>query len=360
MAERCYHVAMRPTSTPAPHAPDGALPQASVEPARLERGEPLGPPMQVPNHAHFIWLGSELPFVHQLALWSAREHGGFERVILHHEPGLVGTQAYRSFARDPRFELRVISHAPLQACPESERLIELFESLKAPAARANVLRIALLFSEGGVYLDTDTITIRPFAALGASHPFYCGAEHIVYPAHVRYSKHPLERGAAHTRALLRMILTAIPGGHRAFHLVRDLYPTAVNNAVIGAAAGHPSLKAMLENMVSMDKKAREVRYALGTHMIQRVVRDDVHAAHVYDPSYFYPLGPEISAHWFRVRATAPNLDAVIAPTTHTIHWYASVKTQKILPTIDPAYIEHNATRQLFSALVKRYVDLTVL
>jgi len=353
---------MPSTSLLAPHALRSALPlERSSGAVRVQQHlHLLAPPVRVPNRAHFIWLGPELPFVHQLSIWSAVQNGGFERVVLHHEPTLVGTQAYRSLARDPRVELRVISHAPFQACPDPLRLVELFESLEAPAARANVLRVALLFSEGGVYLDTDTITIRPFAGLGAGRSFYCGAERIVYPAHVRYSKNPLERGAAHTRALLRMTLTGIPGGHRAFHLVRDLYPTAVNNAVIGAAAFHPALKKMLEGMLSLDRKAREVRYALGTHMIQKVVKADAQAVHVYDPSYFYPLGPEISTHWFRVRATATNLDAVLAPTTHTVHWYASVKTQKILPKIDAAYIERHATRQLFSALVKRHVDLTVI
>jgi hypothetical protein len=70
---------------------------------------------------------------------------------------------------------------------------------------------------------------------------------------------------------------------------------------------------------------------------------------VHPPPVFYPLGPEISRHWFDVRAAAP-LARVLSPETHVVHWYGSVRTRLLTSRIDPDYVRAHAGRQLFSEL----------
>jgi hypothetical protein len=75
---------------------------------------------------------------------------------------------------------------------------------------------------------------------------------------------------------------------------------------------------------------------------------------VHPPRVFYPLGPEISEHWFR-KVSSADLNDVLWPETLLVHWYASVRTKHILPLIDPAYVRQNAKTQLFSALALPFV-----
>jgi hypothetical protein len=74
--------------------------------------------------------------------------------------------------------------------------------------------------------------------------------------------------------------------------------------------------------------------------------------HVLEPEAFFPLGPEISEHWFRESARV-ELDEVLGPRTLLVHWYASVRTRPYVEQIDARFVEAHAERQLFSALARR-------
>ena len=96
---------------------------------------------------------------------------------------------------------------------------------------------------------------------------------------------------------------------------------------------------------------------MGTHLLQRVLGSaDPTWVRVLPPAVFYPLGPEISEHWFRMRERLPDLEQVILPETLVVHWYASVRTEQIVPSIDRAYVERHRREQLFSALAARVLD----
>jgi hypothetical protein len=75
---------------------------------------------------------------------------------------------------------------------------------------------------------------------------------------------------------------------------------------------------------------------------------------VHAPQVFYPLPPEISRHWFRIR-DAVRLDAVLSPETRVVHWYASVLATAPIAPITPASVRAQRGRQLYSALVCAYV-----
>lgn len=311
----------------------------------------------IPNTAHFIWFGQEFPWVHLLSLRSAILTGGFERVLLHHADDLSAAPYYREALTIPGVEARRLEPQELLSrCGEQgPALVALYARLSQPAAKSNMVRLALLWLQGGVYLDLDTITVASLAPCMEAGGAFCGAEHLVFPAAVRRSKNPLRLLSAVTKMALRDGLRRLPGGFKAFKHVQRFYSVAANNAVMGAEAGHPFIQQMLSQALRLGAERQTARFALGTHLLQAQVAeysgDDLR---VYPPSFFYPLAPEISEHWFR-ETKSPELDCVLDGETRVVHWYASVRTRHIVPMINPNYVSNLRERQLFSALAAQFL-----
>ena len=110
-------------------------------------------------------------------------------------------------------------------------------------------------------------------------------------------------------------------------------------------------------MTEVPKSRWNVPHALGTHLLQsvykRYVGDDLYP---FPPPFFYPLPPEISAHWFRFYRDGVDPMEAIDPFTCCVHWYASVRTKKIVATVDEAQLRRVASQQLFAALATRVID----
>jgi len=230
----------------------------------------------------------------------------------------------------------------------------LYARLTQPAARANLLRLALLYAQGGVYLDMDTVTLHDFGPLLGAQAF-CGEEPVAFPAQLR------ERGSAclYARAYalsgLREVLRRSPEGPRWFAGFARLYTQAPNNAVLGARPGALVLEHMLRAALALPAAAQTRRYALGTHLLQRSARAVPAGSLVVHPQpVFYPLGPELSEHWFRLRPRLP-LSQLLAPETRLVHWYASVRTQPWVARMDPAFVRAHRGRQLLSDLLTHYL-----
>ena len=310
----------------------------------------------VPAIAHFIWYGRSLPWVNVLAVRSALARGEFDRVLLHHSDPLDGTPYWRELAGHRGFEAVRLdpdgAFAPLG--PLGRRLLDLHARLPKPAARANVLRAALLAQHGGVYLDMDTVSLKSLAPLRGARPF-CGEESIAFPAGTVRLGNP--RGLMKGIALhgVRAACRRLPQGVALFQRVAHRYPRGVNNAVLGAPPGDEGVLALLEHMAALPRARQHVRFALGTHALQTLVAAPAGAGVVvHPPEVFYPLGPEISHQWFRVRPRVA-LDEALSPATRVVHWYASVENRALYERIDPAYVRAHAERQLFSALVRPFV-----
>jgi hypothetical protein len=308
----------------------------------------------IPPVAHFIWFGRQLPWVHTLAIRSAARRGGFERVVLHHADDLSHTPVWPELLALPGFVARRIDAKSLLEPPE---LASIFAELDAPAARANVLRAAILASEGGVYLDLDTLTVASLTPLRQRCNAFVGEEHVVWPATVRRSRRPLVHATGLARAAVRELCRLDPDGWRRFRAIEHHYPRAANNAVLAATPTHAFVRRLLDNMIAVPADRRTVRFALGTHLLQDTLSQTRESdLCVLPPPVFYPLGPEISHHWFRMRRSLPKLDEVLGDDTLVVHWYASVRTQQLVPQIDPDYVRAHADRQLFSALALPLLD----
>jgi hypothetical protein len=313
--------------------------------------------MSIPLRASFIWLGAAFPWANVLALRSAAVRGGFDEVVLHHDSDLSGTPFYDELVSTPGVRLqRLDLDALLARCaPYTAELRSVWGRLVTPTTRSDLLRYAILYADGGVYLDIDTITVKSFASLCANATAFCGEERIVYPAVVRRSRDPVVKIAAFARDRARDACRRLPRGYRAFRHIEHLYPRAANQAILGSEPGSAFLRDLLERMFRIPPDRQPILCAIGTHLLQELVgagpRDDLT---VHAPAVFFPLGPEISEHWFRT-VDASDVSDVLAPETVLVHWYASVRTKHLVPHIDHAYVREHAATQLFSALALPYV-----
>ena len=312
-------------------------------------------PMTIPARVHFCWIGARLPWAYVFAVLSAAERSELEEIILHHTDPIEDGAELRALTGAPRVRLSRID--PLGCLAEAGRnlgvggdLVALYRTLDRPVLRADVLRAAILYLQGGVYLDLDTITTASLRPLLAATQFV-GTEFIVWPHAVRASRSPLVWARHLTLDVLRKVLRRAPRGWQAFRSVERFYFRGVNNAVMGAEPNAGLFAAYLRAMLALSPGRRRQPYALGPDLLQDVVEryrhDDLT---VQEPQVFYPLPPEISEHWFRF-GRAIRLNAVLSAETRVVHWYASVRTKARVAQITPRYVRAHRDDQLYSALV---------
>jgi hypothetical protein len=311
--------------------------------------------MAIPARAHFCWLGASLPWAYVFAVLSAAEKSELGEIILHHTDALEEDARLRALQLCPRVQLsRLDPIACLtkagHALGAGDGLAAIYRALTAPAIRTDVLRAAILYLSGGVYLDVDTVTTASLLPLlGAAQ--FVGCERIVWPYFVRSSRSPIVRCRALTLDLLRKMMRRAPRGWQMFRRVERFYYRGINNAVMGAEANSRLCELYLRAMVATPPQRHSQPYALGPDLLQEVVDryagDDLAVA---EPHVFYPLPPEISEHWFRV-SRAVRLEAVLSAQTRVVHWYASVRTSSKVAAINPQYVREYRDRQLYSALV---------
>jgi hypothetical protein len=277
-----------------------------------------------------------------------------DEVVLHHTDELADTTALAALRAAPGVRLaRIDPHTCLAEAGArlalGGALIELYDGLASPVQRADVLRAAILFLQGGVYLDLDTITVASLRPLLAA-PQFVGTEYIVWPHWVRISRSPLVWARHLGLDVLRKALRLAPGGWRGFRWIESWYFKGVNNAIMGAAPGAPLFAAYLRAMAGMPEVLRTQPYALGPDLLQGLVGQfPAEGLVIHEPAVFYPLAPEISEHWFR--PGRPALGQALRPQTLVVHWYASVRSKPHVARIDPGYIRAHRHNQLFSALV---------
>ena len=310
--------------------------------------------MTIPAKLHFCWIGPCLPWAYAFGILSAVEHSALPDIILHHTDTLNDDDALRlvrsSGVRLDHIEPRSYLLQVGQALGLGDGLSSLYAELTLNVMRADVLRAAILHTEGGVYLDLDTLTVAPLLPLLDAQSFL-SSELIVWPRHVRQSRSPLLWARHLTLDVIRKLCRQAPQGWKIFRRLQNLYVQHVNNAIMGTTKGSAFFSKYLSDMIDVPTHRLSSRYALGPTLLQDVAeRHTGGSLHVHKPVVFSPLPPEISEHWFR-NTGSPDLRAVLLPETKIVHWYASVRTKHLTSLITPAYIIENRHRQLYSALV---------
>jgi len=176
-------------------------------------------------------------------------------------------QTVKDFASDHAYKYKLWTDASakdldMDAIPGLKKLYASFSS--ELAGRADILRLLILYKYGGVYIDADTVVMKPekfHRFLEKTRGVFFGWENLT---------------AARTRKL-------------GLGKVRRL----VANGLIGAEKGHPFLKALLEGIVENSKRTSEKEawkmvgplYVTKMYMSLKKKYPDVH---VFPMRYFYP------------------------------------------------------------------------
>jgi hypothetical protein len=311
--------------------------------------------MTIPARVHFCWIGQHLPWAYVFAILSVAGRGQMQEIILHHTDALAdGPQLV---ALNTCRQVRLARIDPLACLAQASsqlglgnRLTALYQSLLTPVMRSDVLRAAILYLQGGIYLDLDTITTASLLPLLDCRQFVA-SEHVVWPQFVQKSRSPLLWARVLTLDVMRKLLRLLPGGWRFFRRIEKFYFRGVNNAVMGAEANAPLLAAYLQAMVLLPPERLKQPYALGPDLLQEIVdRGSLSELIIQAPRVFFPLGPEISEHWFRASLQV-RLDEALSPETRAVHWYASVRGKSRVAQITPDYVAAHRTTQLYAALV---------
>src|SRR3954447_2809001 len=173
--------------------------------------------MRIPRVFHQIWLGpNPIP----------EEYERYRQAWLDHHPG---------------WKMQVWTEDNL---PEGLRRSEVYEKLRAPAERANILRLELLSREGGVYVDTDFECLKPI------EPLIDDAELFITMAK----------------------------------------PDRINNALMGSVPGHPVIEQALNEIRPVEYFGHD-KAATGTRFLDGLMlgRDGVT---LLDHELFYPQTEE--------------------------------------------------------------------
>ena len=311
--------------------------------------------MPIPARLHFCWIGASLPWAYAFAVLSAAERSEMPEIVLHHTDRLEDGGPLRALLAAPGVRLRRTDAGACLARADGVlglggALEALYRRLDRPVTRSDVLRAAILFLEGGIYLDLDTVTVGSLLPLTRGRNVV-GSEVIVWPAAARASRSVLVLARHLSLDLLRKGLKRMPHGWEAFRLVERLYPRSVNNAVMGAERGSAVFADYLRSMTGVAPEQQRRLYALGPRLLQEVVlRHGPAELTVEEPRVFYPLPPEISEHWFRI-VRRVRLHRVLRPETRVVHWYASVGSRNGIARVTPDSVRKNRDRQFYSALV---------
>ncbi len=216
--------------------------------------------------------------------------------------------------------------------------------------RTDILRAAILYMQGGIYLDLDTVTVAPLISL-LNAPHFIGSEFIVWPKTIRASRSPTVWAHYLALDLLRKVLRQLPYGWKLFRRVEGLYFRGVNNAIMGARARSRLCSDYLYAMLVVSAECRRQTYALGPDLLQEIVdRHRYDDLIIHGPETFYPLSPEISEHWFRTYHDV-RLDDLLSAETRVVHWYASIHQKQNVAKINPNYIRQRRDNQPYSMLV---------
>lgn len=313
--------------------------------------------LTVPATAHFVWLGTRLPALGWLSVRSALDRGGFATAVLHYEHAalpadpLVADLARRG-VRLQRLGGPQIADAGLQPGTR-QRLDALERSLDLPASRANLMRLDILWREGGVYLDTDAIVLRDMRQLRLAQGF-AGLERVCLPGALADSRSPLRWARAGALLALREGLTHLRDTGSAFARVETWYDLACNNAIVGARPRHPLVGRMLELAVAMPPARARRRYQLGPRLLEEATANrSAPDFQLQPPVAFYPLAPEVCADYIR---DDPQARLHPDARTYVAHLYDSVLARRLGRPIDATWLRQARGRTLLTRLVEPYLD----
>jgi hypothetical protein len=316
--------------------------------------------MSIPAVYHFVWIGQTFPYYARLAVESVLTTQPAARVVVHTVGlGRAGDPELEACAGYTRVAVQALDVDELfAAIPEGREIAELYSRCAdvEPRARGNLLRYALLYRWGGVYLDCDVL-VRGDLSDFLAHQAFVGVEQVwrdnqvwirdgltlsVLPSAVRFT----------TAWLLDRIDARWMGGRRWFDrltlpLAQRDAAVRPNNAVLGAAPESAFIRQLLQEALKTDP-GRPL--ALGTGLLARVLREHLpgeveNDVYLAPPEAFFAVPPSRSFRLFEGRAP------VLPAASVLVHLVASNHRQLLEDISDAPANPSDLT--LFAALARQ-------
>jgi hypothetical protein len=309
----------------------------------------------IPSTVHFIWLGDRFGALPYLAVRAALDRSRAHTVRLHADAPSLADHPLAADLASRGCEIVTLDAAAL-VDETRPRLAALYRRLEDAPSKTNLLRLLLLWREGGIYLDTDAITLRSLDPLREEAGF-AGLERIAFPASLYGSRNPLRWCYAGVLTAARDIVRRLfLDTGSAFRRIERLYPLATNNAVLGAAPRHPAIGDLLDHIGVMDLREATRRYRLGPQLLERVTgnrsRQDFR---LFQPSAFYPLPPEICLAYVKPDPGG-RLGDRPHPDTFAAHLYDSVLSRRLGRPLDEVFFRETRGTTLLARMVEPYLD----
>lgn len=319
---------------------------------------------QIPNHFIFVWDDSFFPYTAYLALKSVAMRARPEAIHLLRAPHLDGVENFERLRREVPCLVPVVIDLPgwLEEAklPCAKQLLaanQFLEQHKFHGSVSDLLRTLYLYLRGGIYLDTDTITLRPFAPLLARGGFVA-EEHILVDSKIyrRNSKWRYLRTGPLT--LARDLCSRFSLGVPMFQWLAPLYTRALHNATMGFRPGHALPWDILLEMAERYPDRLKRYPLLGPDTLQDLVAkkgyDDVA---ILPPRCFSPLGPTMTYQYFHrysEKVLAKLERRLIGEDTYAVHWSNNGTIAKQVPKDDQA-LRALTDEQLFARIAYRAV-----
>jgi hypothetical protein len=316
-------------------------------------------PDRIPNQFHFVWDDNFFPYAAYLAIRSVAVHCKPERIYLYKTPELDRVPSFERTRREvPCLEpvnIDLPGWLEQAALPCTQKLLDANRFLKERKFHGSVsdlLRALNLYLRGGIYLDTDTLTLRDMDPL-RQHGGFLAEEHILVSSKVwkRNSRWRYFRTAPLT--LLRDLCSRFSHGVRLFQAIAPLYVRVVHNAVMGFRPGHPLMRDALLRIAEVYPERLKRYPILGPDALQDLIAENTYDdVTVLPPQCFSPLGPTMTFQYFHFhrKRMLPRLQNwIVKPDTYAIHWSKNGTIASSVPQCDED-VKKLLDRQLFARL----------
>jgi glycosyltransferase involved in cell wall biosynthesis len=317
----------------------------------------------IPNKYFYIWSGNSFPYLNLLAVKSLLlaetkatvvvfivgpepQNENFENLRVLERVSVVSIEPENIFSRLPS-DIKGVGTI-FHKIPES-----------SASARSNILRYALLYLNGGIYLDFDTVVTRSLSDL-AGHQCFIGEENVwvgdedrvagkwwvcLYPKNLFWLASWLLRRADSAWFSGKLQIARVL--EKTDAIWSKIQP---NNAVMGAVAQSPFVRELLLECLDTDFT---VRYATGPTLVSQVATNFPHLVSILPVNFFYSVAPGESFRFFSDRTLELPSEAYL------IH-YAASNHKKLIPTIDATCSWSRSTDTVMAGLIadveNRYAD----
>lgn len=313
----------------------------------------------IPPRFHFIWMGKNFPFAYRLSVETCRRHHPEARIQIHFADP-PDNEHWRALEKCAEM-VELDEEDLLSALPASlSGIADIYRGIAAgyPAGRSNILRYLLLLKHGGVYLDCDTLTLRPFDSLLADTLGFIGEETVFRSDDDRVAgKAGLELlpygalfGMSYGLSLtnVKWLGNLAPINALDKILRRGWSARKLNNAILGAMPGHPFFAAALDRIPQIDPA---VRFALGPILMNETWEETQGVSMRRLPEeVFYFIPPSQTFRFFH--GPAPHLPE----NALAVHWCNSNHKEFVKTLTPEKVLAANTPLPLFYRLAREALD----